>query len=83
MKIEKESMPVVPGKPLKNLKPGDVFRFSIMDYDEAVQENAIFMVVSGSKDSRIQIVNLFDGLLLVRDDCHLVNQMDARMVITE
>ena len=66
---------------LKNLKGGDVFHFAADSFDGALKCDAIYMVVSGGKESRIQITNLKDGLLLQRDDCHKVILLNTSIVL--
>jgi hypothetical protein len=58
---------------------GQCFYFASMSFQVAIEEKAIYMVVSGGKDSRIQIASLEDGLLLQRDDCHKVVRVKTKM----
>jgi len=66
---------------LKTVEAGKCFYFSGISENDAVNENAVYMVVSGGKDSRVQIVNLYDGLLMQRDDCHNVVKIKLNMVL--
>jgi len=66
---------------LKNLKGGDVFHFANISFESALKEDAIYSVVSGGKESRVQISCVADGLLLMRDDCHKVCQLNTTMVL--
>ncbi|MCK5020125.1 MAG: hypothetical protein KAS32_23930 [Candidatus Peribacteraceae bacterium] len=70
---------------LSKLSGGNVFHFADIDFDTAIQEDAVYMVVNGIKDkeSRIQIANLKDGLLLMRDDCHRVCKLKAQIAVDE
>ena len=66
---------------LKNLKGGDVFHFANISFENALKEDAIYSIVSGGKDTRVQIQNVTDGLLLMRDDCHKACKLNTTMIL--
>lgn len=71
-----------PSVDLGSLNGGDVFRFANISAQRAIEEDALYMVVSGGKDERTQVSSLKDGLLLVRDNSHKVcHHPDAIMYI--
>lgn len=66
---------------LRTLVPSNVFHFATLTFDEAIAEDAVYMVVQGGKESRVQIVGIKDGLILQRDDTHKVCRLNASMVL--
>ena len=81
MNIEKRKKETVRSQKLSQLKSGDVFHFSYMPFEDALKEDDIYMTVAGGKDTRVQIVNLSDGLLLMRDGTHPVCKLSAGMIL--
>ena len=71
-------------EPLGNVNSGTVFRFATDSFDQCVEEKSFFMVVKAPEvKDRIEIVNIFDGLKLVRDKEHRVLKHDATVRIIE
>jgi len=64
---------------LSALKAGECFHFATTPFNDAINEDAIYIVVSGGKESRVQFANLKDGLLMQRDDCHRVVKIKAKI----
>jgi len=66
---------------LKAIKGGESFHFATDTIHQAISEDAIYFVVSGGKDDRVQIANLSDGLLLQRDGSHKVIKLNTKMIV--
>lgn len=66
---------------LGSIKPGDVFHFADITIGQAYSDDAVYIVLSGGKDGRIQIANVKDGLVLLRDDEHKVIKLNMTMVL--
>lgn len=67
---------------LDSLNGGDAFHFSSVDFQSALLERAIY-IVSSKKDGRVEIFNPYDGLKLLRDGCHKVDRVDAKLKVKE
>ena len=83
MNFERRQKKTISSVKLSTLKGGTVFHFANILFDNAIKEEAIYKVVSGGKDNRVQIVALIDGLLLQRDGCHNVCELNATLVFDE
>ena len=83
MKVEEKQLVEKEQYPLGTIAKGAVFYFTADGYQNAISENAIYMVVHGGKDDRVQIVNLHDGLIMQRDSCHFVTPLQSKIVINK
>ena len=83
MIVEKEKGKIRESKVLSSLNAGEAFHFANLDLEEAMAENAIYMVSGDErmKDNRVMIMNVHDGLLLKRDGCHLVQKINMKLVV--
>ena len=70
---------------LKTIDNGDVFRFAETTFDNALEDTAFYMKVNSPelKDSRIEIINVFDGQKLIRDGDRQVIKHYTHLNITE
>jgi len=66
---------------LNTIDQGNTFRFAHMSREDAIKEDLFWMVCSTVKDSRVSIVNVFDGSMLVRDASQRVIAEDIGIVL--
>jgi len=58
---------------LKNVKCGEVFRFASIEFADAMNESLFYMKTNDPVvENRVQIVNVYNGERLKRDDSHVV-----------
>jgi hypothetical protein len=68
--------------PLGNLKAGDVFRFAFLTFDEALKEDAFYLVMEApEKKDGTMVVNLSDGRSMLRDKEHRVVRHNTQLNI--
>lgn len=70
---------------LKTIENGIVFRFSETSFDSALEDNCFYMKIQSPerKDGRVEIINIFDGLKLSRDEDRQVIKHYTNLQITE
>ena len=71
------------GVKLGDLSKGEVFHFAGSLINEAMEDDAIFIVADLLKEQieRVNILNLHDGLISTRDGSHRVIKLDAQLSI--
>jgi hypothetical protein len=67
---------------LGNLKGGAVFRFAHLSFDEAIKEDAFYMVAEAPEKSGVVIINLADGKQMMRDKDHRVIEHKAALALS-
>jgi hypothetical protein len=67
------------GISLGSTKSGQVFRFAFLSFEEALKEDAFFMVVEAPEKQGILVVNLKDGKQILRDKDHRVIIHEAKL----
>ena len=87
MQVEKLELKPMTEKriPLKDLKPGDVFRFTGFTYEEALfNEGAAFYIVikpQPQKPNKVTAVSVDGQLVIEKDDDHFVHHHTAKLLI--
>lgn len=70
---------------LGSLKPMETFYFAHVNFQDAIKQDSIYMVIklNPSKDEKISIINISDGQVIIRDASQRVIKFKSDIVYYE
>lgn len=83
MKFETKTPTMDTSMHLGNMPSGDVFHFDTLSFQQALKEDAFYMVIQGGKEGRVKVVCLIDGLVQEFDKTHRVQSQTVTMVFDD